>query len=1718
MAEPHASAWAGRASTLMSLPARPVCRVALAFAAALGFSPAAPVVAQSTIDNIATVRWDVGAQTSARNSNIVSLIVNRPVPPPPGTISLFSFTSAPGAQSLPVLPTLCQGTNGPVTNIPEGPFAGVATNPASVVPTTAIRAGEPLILRLASPAHNLSPLTVDTIRITITTDIGDREEVTLTETAVDSGIFTGLIQTAAVPPDPVQGDCSISVRPGDTLRFFGADTQTGTAIGDTTVDVLIDPFGEVFDTGDASLVDGTRITLVDALTLQPVPVFGDDGVSSFPSTVTTGGRVTDGAGNIYQFPPGFYRFPFVRPGQYRLIVEPPTPFTFASQATPADLAGLRRSDGQPFVLTDASYGGAFTLSDPAPVRIDIPVDQPGGVLRVVKTVSQGTAAPGDAVQYRVTVSNGDAAQPTGLITIEDRLPAELRLRPSTVRYNGQIIANTVSNDGRLLTATVPALPGGASGVLTYVLEIRPDAQPGTAMNRAQARDSRGTQSAVADAPIRIRRDAIADRMTIIGRVTDGGCAIDPARANPLRGVRVMLEDGSYSVTDEEGRYHFEGVLPGLHVVQVDDASLPAGLVPADCERNARSAGSAISRFVDGQGGSLKRVDFRARQAEPGEGRAAVPLEPATVDAAAAPADNATAAGAGRDWFSEPGEGIAWLFPAPDHNPRTKAIRVAIRHFAGQSVRLTANGQPVDAITFDGAQKSADGRHAISLWRGVPIEERDNLFVAEILDSNGAVVETLRRTVHFSASPLRAELLRDRSRLVADGVTRPVIAFRLTDRDGRPVHQGLVGDFVVNAPYEPAIEADARQARQLAGLERARPVWRVAGDDGVAIIELEPTTTSGSLAINLPFRDGDVTRAQRLEAWLNPGDRPWTIVGFAAGTTGFNTLDTRAEDLGKDGDRWFTDARLALYAKGRIKGEWLLTLAYDSDKERDEARFAGVIDPTAYYTIYADRSERRFDAASVRNLYLKLERPQFYALFGDYETGLNEAELTRYNRALNGAKAEYNNGRVAATAFVADTPFRHRREELQGNGLTGPYALSRRDILPNSERVTIETRDRFRSDRIVEQKTLTRHIDYDIDYLAGTLIFREPILSRSSGLDPQFIVVDYEVDGIAEKVINAGGRASWKSADERLTIGASVIHDEDDVGKTELGGVDLRFRPTPESEVRAEIAVSDNRAKAGSGATGAGTATSWLVEAEHHSKDVDLLAYAREQQSGFGVGQQNQAENGTRKAGIDGRVRLTPALSLTASAYVEDYLDNDARRIATKAGVEYRTGSTSLRAGLAHTEDRLTDGRDATSTLVQLGASQRLFDNRVELDAQTEFALGGKKDSVDFPARHRLGASFAVTPDIRLIGSYEIADGDTIDARTARLGFDVKPWAGARIVSSVNQQAIREFGNRSFAAYGLSQSLPIGKRWSVDFSVDGNKTLGGVDAARVLNPNQPVASGGFLPGNGALSEDFTAVTGGATYRGDRWSWTGRAEYRAGDLSDRYGITTAALRQIGEGRALGASFQWFRARGNTGTTTESFDAALSWAHRPATSDLSWLDKLEYREDRVSGAEAGVAGPIGGAPLTISGDARSRRLVNSLSINWSPNAENGAGEYLSRTEVSLFWGSRYAFDRFDDADVEGWSNVIGLDVRFDLGEVASIGAAGTVRETNFGSAFAWSGGPVLTVSPFKNGNIAIGYNVIGFEDRDFEDARYTRAGPFVTFKLKFDQSTFAGLTAGR
>src|SRR5207237_7027811 len=99
--------------------------------------------------------------------------------------------------------------------------------------------------------------------------------------------------------------------------------------------------------------------------------------------------------------------------------------------------------------------------------------------------------------------------------------------------------------------------------------------------------------------------------------------------------------------------------------------------------------------------------------------------------------------------------------------------------------------------------------------------------------------------------------------------------------------------------------------------------------------------------------------------------------------------------------------------------------------------------------------------------------------------------------------------------------------IPGDGTSGLYHLSHTTLVRNSETLTLLTRDRFRSEVVIEARTLVRFIDYSIDYDNGTLFFREPVPSRDFQLNPVTIIAEYEVAALAREDYTLGGPAGRK---------------------------------------------------------------------------------------------------------------------------------------------------------------------------------------------------------------------------------------------------------------------------------------------------------------------------------------------------------------------------------------------------------------------------------------------------------------------------------------------------------------------------------------------------------------------------------------------------------------
>ena len=1653
------------------------CLIALA---ALGSVPAQG----QTVSNIAAARWAVGDEEFAIRSNEVVFQIAAP------PARLTTYVPVPnGGTSVVLENSYCRAPTGASSVQSSSQTASV-----SVLASTELHAGQRLIVEVDSPASNRNSAAIDTLTLRLSTAEGDIEEIVARESSVNSGVFHGAIATAPLPPAPVTSDCRLSLRGGDTISIVGLSDGEPMAGLTGEVHALADPFGMVFSSRDGAPVDGARVTLIDNATGQPAQVFAFDGITPYPSTVVSGRAVTDAAGATYPVGPGEYRFPLVAFGSYRLAVEPPSPFTAPSSASPAEIANLTRPDGLPFTIAAGSYGNPFAVQTVIPIEIDLPVDSPGGAVSLQKVVSRAEAEPGDALLYRLSLHNLSGTTPSDPVLVTDRFSAALRLARDSVRMDGQDVSTLVQPDadGRGFSLALPSLAPGQRLEIAYALTVSSDAAPGQAINRAIARA--GSDDPVeASATVRIRRDGLTGRMTLIGRVTAGACGL-AGEVPGVAGVRVMLEDGSFAVTDADGRYHFDGLVPGSHVVRAIEATLPEGSRFVDCSRSTRTAGSADSRFITGQGGSLVRADFTA-----------IVPEHASIEMGSATTDTLTdqdASGAKTDWLALGDGPDEILFPATGHNPRSPAVRVVVRHRPGHTATLLANGRPVDPLAYDGVKVSADKRYAISVWRGVRLEG-DTTRLTVALSGAGEQVQ-LERRIDFAHTPMVAELVRDKSHLIADGVSTPVLAVRLTDRKGRPVHAGISGSFTLESPYQALSERAARQSRALSGFGASGASWIVEGDDGVAYIQLAPTMVSGALRAKFVFADGDISRETELDAWMEPGDQHWTLIGLAEGSIGARTVADNMERNGDFDSDLGEEARVAFYAKGRVLGKFLLTMSYDTAKQEPDLRLHGALDPAAYYTVYGDNTERLFDAASREKLYVRIESRAFYAMFGDFETGFDQTDLARYQRTATGVKSEARLGGVQAQAFAAEIETRYQRDEFQGGGISGPYPLSSRSIVANSEVVAIEVRDRLRSEIVVSRRQLMRFVDYDVDPIAGTITFSEPVLSRDPELNPQFVVVDYETNGAASGEWNSGVRAAWTSEDGRIRIGGTAITDKGDEARTNLGAVDVRLRLDGGTEIRAEAAVSRSEGE---------SAAAFSGEIAHHTGSVDLRAYARQVDTGFGVGQQNLAERGHRKVGADARVSIDERLSVIGSAWRDESLTDDARRSALEARAAWRSKTTDAFVGIAHIDDLLADGRRQTSTVLEGGATQRLLDQKLELSAASSIALSDT-DSIDLPTRHSFGARYAITRQIRAVGLYEIAEGDAIRARTLQGGLELAPWRGSKVVTTLGSQSLGLDAQRTFASFAIGQSLRLSEALTIDATLDSSRTIGGgISPLDTINPAHPVASGGHLGQDGSLGEDFTAATLGAAWQKGLWSARIRGEYRDGELADRKGVTAATIRQLGEGSVVGGGFLWTRATGFDGTSSEIGDAAISLAHRPGGSEFSFLSKIQYRSDSVRNAVAGAPTPVGPSRLTVDGDARSSRVIGSVSGNWTPRAPDGR----ERGEVGVFIGLRQNLDRFGNFVLADTTLLGGAHFRLAVTERIELGARATVRTSLGERGTSFSIGPEFGFVPGDDMLLTVGYNVTGFRDPDFSAARHTERGLFAAAKFKFDERSFGFLGLG-
>jgi uncharacterized repeat protein (TIGR01451 family) len=355
-------------------------------------------------------------------------------------------------------------------------------------------------------------------------------------------------------------------------------------------------------------------------------------------------------------------------------------------------------------------------------------------------------------------------------------------------------------------------------------------------------------------------------------------------------------------------------------------------------------------------------------------------------------------------------------------------------------------------------------------------------------------------------------------------------------------------------------------------DSALPGHQIRVKDGIGVFRVRSGAAPGRDDIVVTGENGT---GGKVDLFFSRELRDWILVGLGSLMVGNQEVSGHIQKIDKE-ERFeegiFHDERLAFFTRGQILGKYLLTAAYDSGKQQRDGVFQA-IDPERYYPVYGDASDIGYEAQSQGKIYVKIEAGRSYLLAGDYRTDLSENEFSRYDRALNGVKLEFDSEHLNAKGFESLTEENLVKDEVPGNGTSGYYFLSRKPVFENSERIRIEVRDRYHTERLISVSEKLRYADYTIDYNAGTVLFKEPVPSLDQNLNPVTIVINYQsVSGGPQQYVY-GGRALLKSATGSYLGGTAVV-EQGSLQDNTLYGLDAGIKLGERLSLKGEGAVSD----------------------------------------------------------------------------------------------------------------------------------------------------------------------------------------------------------------------------------------------------------------------------------------------------------------------------------------------------------------------------------------------------------------------------------------------------------------------------------------------------------------------------------------------------------------
>ncbi|MEQ9280754.1 MAG: OmpA family protein [Balneola sp.] len=1556
------------------------------------------------------------------------------------------------------------------------------------------RIGTLLHLKAEALGCNEDRNKIDQIQISLLSELTkDYEVFTANETGKNTGVF---IVTPSVPTRDVK-DFTVK-KLNETLETTNNDrveasiSNCGGLTYSQLTYITVSPVNRVYDSRTNQPIQGAQVSLIKLdhgnKNEKSAFVYEIDQVTPYPNVFITNKD-------------GLFELPSVIEGEYKIEVIPPANYAFPSVLAPELLPAGNKTD------RNGSYGRSFFhTNNMGAISIDVPLD--AGALQglsIDKSTSKKRAEIGDFIEYTIKVKNESGATLGGVYVI-DELPVGFTYEAKSARLDNQNWVDPSGGEGPVLRFEIGTIDNNQIMEISYRLLVGPGAMQGNGINKAQAFSTAPLikMSNVSSTKTEVTGGVFSDNGYLTGTVyyDRNKNGLKDAGEEGIPGVRLYLNNGTFVITDGEGKYSLYGLKPQNHVLKLDPLSLPAGSGPTSL--TTRNALDGFSHFISIPKGGLEKVNLPlCRIGEDPENEifarrkaTKTGLELQNVTTTAIQFNEAQSAGANRVEAEgyvnssktgnatgfDPGSAVSikmnenkgvveeqvktldtafeFMGLAKGDTLGTTKATFNIKGSYGGKIKLYVNGEEVSEGFLGNTRKIAVAQVQIQEYVGIQLVQGSNILFAELFDSFGNKRDELEIEVFASGTISDFKLDTNVLRVPANGKARSIISITPVDEKGiannsevKVTLSSTSGTWLVHDlnPSEPGVQTFIKGKTLLE--------WKA----GYTVEQAKLEVHSGIIGSELSIE-------------ITPDLRPLLASGLIEGTVSFNNKSGGAWSAASDDDGFYKEleaftyssdnnefkagARSSFYLKGKVLGKYLLTMSFDSEKDAEE--LFRDIQPDVFYPVYGDASVKGFDAQSTSKLYVRVDDKRSFIQYGDYVTQTYDSnkQLGRYNRSQTGLKAQFEKNTVKINTYGALSSGTQIIDEIPGAGISGPYMLSKTDVLINSEQVSIVVRNLSQPEQILNTKKLTRFVDYTIDAFTGMILLSQPLSSVDSDLNPVSLRVVYESETGGKSYLSTGADVTLQLAKD-TEIGAVAVKDFNNQEEFRMQSLNFNSKITSGLEATAELA------RAVSNDTTKGNAA--RIELSHKTKNTEVKVFGITTDSTF-VNSSSPVRSDRTQLGVKGKYKFMNTSLLGEYIYsVNDGITS--KREGGSVGLEQRFNNIRVEAGTRFSRYELqSTGQEGenftlrskiTSKIPRIKNAEIFGEYEQELRDIDRKVLGGGA-SYEFLKGSRL---YARHEFISSLGNrYDLSNSN--ESSSTVFGVDAAYSSSGKAYS---EYRVREgiSGQEAQAAFGLRN------RWDLG---NGIKINGGMERIRQLRSGTETKS--------------LALTSAIEYTGSEyWKTTGRAEYRRSSTNNYYFNTAGVGYKLnGNWTLLAKNFLAVTDYTNTRSTLIQNKTRIGAAYRNIeNAKLDALFRYEYKVEKTSSEDhtsthvfSTHAGFVPSTNWRLSGRMAAKHSKNILD------------DYNSEVLLGLLSGKV----------------LYQLNNRWDVATQASIlsGFGKHANEYGFGMELGY------TVA--RNTRMVAGYNVFGLKDKDLVGSGTSKKGVYLTMSFKFDEQLFQGL----